>query len=42
MKRLTPEIELTKMSSSLKIDGVISVEGATVELVDQINYAGPF
>jgi len=42
MKRLTPEIELTKMSSSLKIDGVISVEGATEELVDQINSAGPF
>lgn len=42
MRRLAPIIESAKISSSLKIDGVISVEGATEELVEQINSVGPF
>jgi single-stranded-DNA-specific exonuclease len=42
MQRLAPLAEAARQAASLGIDGALNVEGATLELVEELARAGPF
>ena len=42
MERLAPYVTAARQSASLGIDGALTVEGATLELVEELAQVGPF
>ena len=42
MERLAPSVAVARQSASLGIDGALTVEGATLELVEELAQVGPF
>jgi single-stranded-DNA-specific exonuclease len=42
MERLAPAVAAARQSTSLGIDGAVTVEGATLELIEELARSGPF
>ena len=42
MERLAPSVAATRQAASLGIDGALTVEGATLDLVEELAQVGPF
>jgi single-stranded-DNA-specific exonuclease len=42
MERLAPSVAAARQATSLGIDGALTVEGATLELVEELDQVGPF